>query len=386
MQRAMPWILSLCLMALSGCTAQADAGNVTLLRTPDGGIQPQAEVDAKGVLHLIYYKGEPMAGDIFYVRRAAGEATFTEPVRVNSHPGSAIAMGTIRGAQLAIGQNGRVHVAWNGSNKAPKGPGGNPMLYARLNDAGTAFEPQRNLITWAGGIDGGGTLAAAAEGRVYVFWHAMADAKDEAGRAVFMARSTDEGKTFAREVQANPQPTGACNCCGMKAFIDSKGVLYVFYRSASENVNRDTILLVSRDNGTKFESSTLARWKLDACPMTTYAWTQGAPSAPVVGAWKNKEQIYFAALTSGASKPAPPLSPPGVGDNRKYPVVTANADGAVLLSWTEGTAWGKGGSLHWQLYDKTGQPLEKKGQADGVPTWSLVTAVPQADGSFVLIY
>jgi len=129
-----------------------------------------------------------MAGDIFYVRREAGEATFTEPVRVNSHPGSAIAMGTIRGAQLAIGQNGRVHVAWNGSNKAPKGPGGNPMLYARLNDAGIAFEPQRNLITWAGGLDGGGTLAADAKGRVYVFWHAMADAKDKSAKSGLKAR------------------------------------------------------------------------------------------------------------------------------------------------------------------------------------------------------
>jgi hypothetical protein len=52
-------------------------------------------------------------------------------------PGSAIAVGNIRGAQTSVERNGRVHVAWNGT--APTGR--LPMLYARLNDAGSAFEP-----------------------------------------------------------------------------------------------------------------------------------------------------------------------------------------------------------------------------------------------------
>ena len=35
---------------------------VRLLRVPNGGIQPQAAVDGKGTIHLIYFKGEPGAG------------------------------------------------------------------------------------------------------------------------------------------------------------------------------------------------------------------------------------------------------------------------------------------------------------------------------------
>jgi hypothetical protein len=39
---------------------------VALLRVPNGGIQPQAVVDAKGTLHLIYFKGDDAsAGDLF---------------------------------------------------------------------------------------------------------------------------------------------------------------------------------------------------------------------------------------------------------------------------------------------------------------------------------
>ena len=119
------------------------AGGVTVLKTPDGGVQPQAVIDARGTIHLIYFKGEPGAGDLFYVRREPGQEGFTSPTRVNSQPGSAIAMGTIRGGQIALGKGGRVHVAWNGSRVArPKPPaGGSPMLYARSLASGPTPRP-----------------------------------------------------------------------------------------------------------------------------------------------------------------------------------------------------------------------------------------------------
>src|SRR5205085_8576465 len=87
-----------------------DSRPLHLLRTPDDGLQPQAIVDSKGCLHLIYLKGEPQACDVFYVRREAGQTNFSTPLRVNSQPGSAIALGTVRGAQLAVGRNGKIHV------------------------------------------------------------------------------------------------------------------------------------------------------------------------------------------------------------------------------------------------------------------------------------
>src|SRR3954452_8815529 len=79
----------------------ADNSRVNLLRTPNDGIQPQAAVDAKGILHLIYYKGGPKGGDIFYVRREPAQTAFSKPIQVNTQTHTAMAMGTIRGAQLA---------------------------------------------------------------------------------------------------------------------------------------------------------------------------------------------------------------------------------------------------------------------------------------------
>src|SRR5260370_40885988 len=91
---------------------QGEASKVAVLRVPDHGIQPQVAVDAKGVVHLLYFKGEPGGGDVYYARSEDGAHFNKHPLRVNSQPGSVVAMGNIRGAHLAVSKNGRVHVAW----------------------------------------------------------------------------------------------------------------------------------------------------------------------------------------------------------------------------------------------------------------------------------
>src|SRR5437867_1053421 len=120
LQRRFPLALLLCFLSFG--VAAAESQRVALVRTPDGGLQPQAAVDTQGVVHLIYYKGDSGGGDIFYVRQAPGQGTFSNPIQVNSQAGSAMAVGTIRGAQLAVGKNGRVHVAWDGMGKGGPRP------------------------------------------------------------------------------------------------------------------------------------------------------------------------------------------------------------------------------------------------------------------------
>lgn len=214
--------------------ACAQTPSVSALRCPNDGIQPQVAVDSAGKVHLIYLKGEEGNSDIFYVTSADDGKSWSKPVRVNSDPRAAIATGTVRGAHLAIGKGNRVHVAWMGSSTAtPKAPSDStPMLYARKNDAGDGFQPERNIITTATGLDGGGSLAADDAGNVYVAWHApIPGKKGEMNRAVWLASSKDDGRTFSPETQMNADPTGACGCCGMRLGIDSKGNLLALYRA-----------------------------------------------------------------------------------------------------------------------------------------------------------
>src|SRR5262249_835403 len=119
-------------------------------RLPEGAIQPQLALDGRGILPVVYYTGDARQGDLSYVRSNDLGKTFSKPLRVNSQSGSAVAAGTIRGAQLALGRAGRVHVAWNGSMQAePKGTinpdsgkRGMPMLYTQLDATGKGLKPQ----------------------------------------------------------------------------------------------------------------------------------------------------------------------------------------------------------------------------------------------------
>jgi hypothetical protein len=362
-----------------------DAGKVTLLRVPDKGIQPQVAVDSKGIVHLIYFKGEAGAGDIFYVH-AGADGKFSKPLSVNNKPGSAMAIGNIRGAHLAVGKNGRVHVAWMSGKAERIGDSkSSPMLYTRLSDEGTAFEPQRNVIQSAIGLDGGGSVAADEAGNVYVAWHAPSPGeKGENSRRVWVAVSTDEGKTFAKEKSAFDDPTGTCGCCGMRAFADRHGMVYVLYRAATEGVHRDMYLLTSSKKGPPFLGERLQQWETSSCPMSSAALAES--SAGVLAAWETKEQVYFAVIDPQTGKRSADRPAPGEARGRKHPVVAGNAAGETILVWTEGMGWDRGGSLAWQVYDKSGKPTEQKGRADGVPTWSLVAVFARTDGGFMVIY
>jgi len=287
---------------------------------------------------------------------------------------------------MAIGKNGRIHVAWNGSDKAPKGSRGEvPMLYSRMTDSGTAFEPERNVIGSAYGLDGGGSVAADEAGNVYVAWHApQPSAKGEENRCVWVAHSSDEGKNFAPERQAFSEPTGACGCCGMKAFADSEGKIYCLYRSAKEQIHRDMYLLTSTDRGARFQGEKLHEWEAGTCPMSMESFCQAGNT--VLAAWETSDQVYFTRIDRKTGQRSAPISPPGDPKRRKFPVVAANARGQTILAWTEGMGWQKGGSVAWQVFDEKGNPIGDIGRADGVPTWSLVAVFAHPDGSFVVVY
>src|SRR5665213_1702177 len=371
----MKYMRSACLLFAAAVCSQAA---VTMIRVPDGGIQPQL-VERDGSVHLLYFSGAPEKGDLFYVKSRDYGATFSKPVPVNHIPGDAMAVGGIRGAQLAVGRNGRVHVAWNGTSPA----GRLPMLYTRLNDDGSGFEPERNLIRKAYRLDGGRSVGGDADGDVYVSWHAPVPGRTgEQNRRVWIAKSTDDGKTFQPERTAFDNDIGACGCCGMKAYADAAGV-YVLFRSADKIVNRDIWLLTSVNKGGSFQGTDVSHWNIGACVMSSASLVP-SPNG-LLAAWETEKQTYFGRIDHG--KVAAPTAASGTPHNRKYPVLAVNSRGETLFAWTEGMAWKKSGSIEWEVRDKMDKiAAQSAAPVAGVPAFSLIAAFARPNGDFAIVY
>ena len=391
LMRTLPAFVAALLLVAPASLVPAEP-DVELARVPDGGIQPEIVVDAARVAHMVYLAGQPGAANVFYVRSSDGGRTFSPAVRVNSQAGSAIAMGTIRGAQIAVGRNGRVHIAWNGSSTAeprpPAVPGtagaGVPMLYARSNAAGTAFEPQRNLMTRTTHLDGGGSIAADRDGHVYVAWHGNgADGQGgEDQRRVWLAVSTDDGATFAGERAVSNASSGVCGCCALRMATTAGGELQLLYRAATGKVHRDVHALSSRDRGRSFESARVHPWNINACPMTSMSMSEGRV---MLRAWETDGQVYFDAAGSADSPKAPPASGTGDAKRRKHPRLAVGADGTVLLAWAEGTSGGRGGAVAWQMFGPDGRPNTVAGTRPALPAWSFPAVLARPDGRFTIL-
>lgn len=354
------------------------ATQVTMERVPEHGVQPQIARGSDGTLHLVYLVGDAAECDVRYSTKPAGATSWTTPIKVNSDPHSAIAMGTIRGAQLAIGQDDKVHVVWNGSTKGapPRSPA--PLYYAQRSSDGS-FSAQRNVRGDTKALDGGASIAASAKGEVFIVWHgAPAEAEPgEEHRVVFVLKSTDNGHTFGPVTIANLNDQGVCACCSLKTMVAPDGELITLYRAARSKTQRDITVLSSRDSGTTFTPRIIGPWAINACPMSS------ANLVPVGGrtraAWEAEGKIYSALLD--ATSPALLIS----NDPGRHPALAVNNHGETLVVWSIGTGWQRGGSLAWRKIDASGHLTEVQGKTEGVPVWDF-TAVYAEGEDFVVMY
>jgi hypothetical protein len=378
-------IFALFFLATCAASRAEDAPKVATLRVLGSGVQPQVAVDGAGLVHLIYLSGDPSHSDVYYAQSKDGGTSFSMPLRVNSQRGSAIAMGTIRGAQLAIGPSGKIYVAWTGSMTAePKTPGKlNPVLFARSVDGGATFEAQRNLIQTSTGPAEGASIAADDAGNVCVAWHApMVKGEGEQSRRVLLARSKDEGKTFAAE-SAISGDGGVCGCCGLRIAM-TDGAMLALYRTADQRINRNMTLLRVDPKKADPASQTVGKMQSAICVMSTSALLN--TPAGELGAWEIDGQIFWSPLSTPKT-PNSPMAVPGPAGGRKHPALAANEAGQVIVVWTEGTGWNKGGSVAWQVYDRMGAAISGgAGHSDRLPAWGSPAAFARRDGSFCIVY
>ncbi len=370
-------VLGLLLAAPGPLSAAAPA--VVVERVPDSGWQPKVKTDAGGMAHLAYLRGEAGKAEVVYRHRSATTTNWSDAVTVNSEPGSAIAVGSVRGVQLALGREGRVHFVWNGSGTAPLPTVGSPLLYASLAKGNALPSKQRNLSGDTKFLDGGAAIAADPDGHVYVVWHAApAGAEGEVNRRVFVARSDDDGSRFAPPVPVSAAGDGVCGCCGLQAAVAGDGSLLVLYRrAATGGADRDMMLLRSGDHGDTWSRETVGAWHFNQCPMST-AEISVTPDGTWLG-WENQGRIQIA--------PWNPVKGVGVirdfvGSGHKHPALAPGDGGNLVVAWTAGTGWQRGGTLEWSVSGDAGAGLVES--VPGVPVWGTVAAYRSAGVTHIL--
>jgi hypothetical protein len=332
---------------------------VRTVAIPGGGVAPDAAVDSKGAIHVVFGRGS----NAFYVRSADNGRTFSAPLRVNGADG-VVSVGRERGPKLALGKGDSVHVAWIG-------PAGKGAWYTRLE--GGKFLAERNLNDAGSSVDGT-TVAADPGGRVFVFWidsRVPPDPHSPATNAIFYAWSQDNGVKFGPNQQMKSDYPGlACACCNLEAAADASGVVRLVFRGGYQAL-RDMQLVETRD-GERFAWREVHKdgWKIEGCPMSGADLRAGFAAGPAV-AWMSQGDIYY---RIGAG----PRQTPTVlkSTARNYPMLLGNPSGERLLAWTEGMA------LRWEL---TGGGKLRSGVEVGLTHGSRPSGFSGRDGNFYLI-
>lgn len=375
------------------CTAHVSSALLAAVdvrpeRVPEAGLQPDAVVDARGRVHLIYLSGDPKSADIHCVSRDPGRGAWSRPQTVNSEAGAAVAIGSVRGARLALGASGILHVVWNGSSRLPSTASGSaPLLYSRSKAPGEGFEPQRALGGRTRHLDGGAAVAADGKGTVWVVWHAAlptppVGGDDETHRAVFLCVSHDEGRSFELPRRIDPPGMGVCACCALDAGIGPDGSGWVLVRGAAGKSERGMQLLTTRSGSLDFQWRALDAWSLNQCPLSTARLSRlgGDP----VAVWLSEGRIRLGRL--GMAESVRPLSEPGRKANHPVVVPLQGSD-SLLVAWTEGTAWQRGGDLAWRTVGSGASPEDSPIQRlPGVPVWGSLAAWRESDGSVTVLY
>ncbi|MFT4862453.1 MAG: hypothetical protein ACI95C_001674 [Pseudohongiellaceae bacterium] len=364
----------------------AVAQNISVQLVPDNGLQPRLIADAKGGIHLLYFKKrldrpDAREGNLYYRQWQQDTGAFGNPVKVSS---AAFPLQTvsISRAAIAIDGRGRAHVVWYR-------PKDNQYYYARSNEQRTEFSTQLEVVhEFSEGLDAGADIAAL-DDKVAIVWGA-GDLSREFERTVFARYSEDGGATFGAEIQLGNPDLGACGCCSLATNFADQDSLVVAYRSALDGVGRHMQLLtvegLSAGVSAAFygETTDLQRWEASYCPLSTNDITLDQQGQ----AWlvfETQARVVQKLLTN-TSLPTL-VGEPFKETRQKNPAMAINNQGARLVVWAEAISHTKGGRLNMRLVDASGvdqtQPLE--GEIN-LRDFSFPAAAALPDGSFLVLH
>jgi hypothetical protein len=304
-------IVGVALIGVAGCK------HIAATREPIAPLQPiqisAAGIDAAepatapapdGTFYVAWVNHDAKQADVMLARFNHKAEMQGSPVRVNRQPGAATAW---RGDQpsVAVAPGGAVYVLWTARVEAGD-KHGTDIYLSVSSDGGQTFVSEVKVNDdKAPGPHGMHSLAVSKDGRIYAGWldernvHAPRPSTKaeghhmESNRDVYLAYSTDGGRTFSKNQKV---AADVCPCCKTSLAVAADGTLYAGWRQVLPGSYRHIAVASSTDMGTTFSTPVIVsddRWMLQGCPVS-------GPSLSVDGASGNLKVVWFAAGESGA--------------------------------------------------------------------------------------
>jgi hypothetical protein len=272
------------------------------------------------------------------------------PVRVNPKAGEATAW---RGdpPTVSVAPDKTVYVGWT-ARLTVEGHG-NDLYLSASRDGGQTFEPPVKVNDDGKAVGHGmHSLAVSADGRVYVAWldernvvkpmamrqgGAMQKMEHmESNREVFMAYSTDGGRSFSKNQRIARE---ACPCCKTALATGAEGRVYAGWRQVLPGEFRHIAVAASEDEGKTFSSPVIVsddRWMIAACPVSGPALSVGDDGALRVVWYTEGEKaapgLYWAA-SSDNGKTFSGSRPLAKGQGRGTPLLLTGGKSGAAVVW-----------------------------------------------------
>lgn len=147
--------------------------------------------------------------------------------------------------------------------------GGSDLMFSRSLRFGRQWEkPIKVTDKTSPSQNGFSYLAVAPNGDIYAVWLDGRNKEQtmDGTSFVYLAKSTDHGATFEKNVQI---AKNVCPCCRPTLAFGETGEVYVSWRGVTDGDIRDMMLSASYDNGVSFSQPLTVshdNWKINGCP------------------------------------------------------------------------------------------------------------------------
>ncbi len=359
--------------------------NITTTRSfyIENGKVPTVAVDASvNKMYIAFFRKEADVTGVFLAHKDIDGDVWSTPIRVSNPADEASAHGQAP-AQVEAGPKGNVYVVWTNSIpvEGRRFPASN-LLFARSEDGGQTFTPQKAINSDAGEFPAGHTfhdMTVGPDGTIYVSWldsrdkyrataqqyakplvrtaslglHEHSAITHEPGTQVWVASSTDQGDSFSEGTVVAKE---TCQCCRTSIMVAEDGIIYVAWRHIFPGTERDMALAHSIDGGKTFSKPHRIfadHWSIEGCPHSGPSLVIDA-SGIFHAAWYTGEEsrpgLYYSTSDDGITFSEPTVLVKDVGVSQIQ--LAGHGRSKVWLTWENKKA--KGIQIG---YSEDGEPL-----------------------------